>query len=695
MSHPARANAQYTVVLRAHAAARFLPEEGWEIVVNAPSMDVEGVRLRTFTRWVDDGGQQVPRELVVEVRGQTGSLDEATAKFAALARPLVTLVGFVANVLVGPLEVHLAYDSTPSSSDRAFLETFLPDEHGAVSEGRIIRRHLLEAAGPAYITLTADSARVGRALRQYELALRQWYVGGEWLALNHLWIAAENLSKAVIRKIVSERGTTEEDFAHEYNLVTDDPKQPRWRDLLAARAREAIIFAGDTDTYKTAKDASDGLEHGIWELDKIAAHALKSADKTFGYIRQTIATLLGLNPEVVAELMEIKPKDVQSQRKVARGRLLGAVADPAMEGELYPRLEWTSGIDSVVREGSTFQMRQKDRMTIRTHPDVGFRMERLEVHGRLADGQVPVQLNDQDIVLEHTPAAAALGLLEAVMLQVDTTSATGSDRQHSAPSFFAFNMFGQAVAFLQAVEALVKASLPVEALGSLRGLTIIAARFEQMADPAGPGPGVAVRGVLDSVATTGADSELIAARLREVTAAAEAVGVAIPVELDDPEASTIFRSLGVEMQWAADVVSGTYGATGLHTARIDEEHAGFRTKLDQGPLTDLVVSAAAISMLETLTHASELFGWRADTKAISTILAKARAVNDAAAQLDLLPPALHGVTRSDPIRDPKADWPSCQGPATVVIHPQDCRYAGCERHGKFESDQLPGTARPS
>ena len=36
--------------------------------------------------------------------------------------------------------------------------------------------------------------------------------------------------------------------------------------------------------------------------------------------------------------------------------------------------------------------------------------------------------------------------------------------------------------------------------------------------------------------------------------------------------------------------------------------------------------------------------------------------------------------------------PYCHGPATVVIHPQDCRYAGCERHGKVESDQLPGTA---
>ena len=602
-------------------------------------MDVAGVRLRTFTRWVNDGGQQVPRELIVEVRGQTGSLEEATAKFSALARPLVTLIGFVANVLVGPLEVHLAYDSTASSSDREFLETFLPDERGAVSEGRIIRRHLLEVAGPAYITLAADSARVSRALRHYELALRQWYVGGEWLALNHLWIAAENLSKAVIRKVVAERATTEENLAQEYNLVTDDPQQPRWKDLLGARVREAIIFDGDTDTYKTAKDASDGLEHGIWELDKIAAHALKSADKTFGYIRQTVANLLGLSPKVVDELMAIKPKDVQSQRKVARGRLLGAVADPAMEGELYPRLEWTSGIDSVVREGSTFQMRQKDRMTIRTHPDVAFRIERLEVHGRLEDGQVPVQMNDQDVVLEHTPAAASQGLLEASMLLVDTASATGADQPHSAASFYAFNMFGQAVAFLQAVEALIRAALPVEALGPLRGLTLIAARFEQMDDPTGPGVGVAVRGVLDSLASIGADSDLIAARLREVTAAAEALGVAVPAALDDPEASTIFRSLEVEMRWAADVARGSYGTTVLHLARVDEEHAGFRTKLDQGPLTDLVVSAAAISMLDTLSHAGKLFGWELDAEAVSTTLATARAVNEGAAQLDLLPPA--------------------------------------------------------
>jgi len=272
---------EYTVVLRARSAARFLPEEGWEITANFPDLELTGARVRAFTRWVDEGGKELPRELIVEVRGRAGSLDEATAKFAAIARPLATLVGFVANVLVGPLEVHLAYDSTSTSEEREFLETFLPDERGAVSEGPIIRRHLLEAAGLAFITLATDAPRITRALRHYEMALRHWHVGGEWLALNHLWIAAENLTKAVIRKVVAARGITEAELARGYDLVTDDPMRPRWKDLLGARVREAVIFVGDTDTYKTAKDASDGLEHGLWELDKISSHALKAADNTF------------------------------------------------------------------------------------------------------------------------------------------------------------------------------------------------------------------------------------------------------------------------------------------------------------------------------------------------------------------------------------------------------------------------------
>jgi len=624
--------AEYVVVFRARSSARFLPEKGCELVLNVPDLDLQGVRVRTFTRWVNEAGKELPRELIVEVRGHAGSLDEAAAKFSIIARPIATMAGFVANVRVCPLELHLAYDCTPSSEEREFLETFLPDERGGVTEGHIIRRHLMEAACTAFVTLASDSPRVSRALRQYELALREWYVGGEWLALNHLWIAVENLTKAVIRKTVAARGISEEDLAHEYGLGTDDPKRPR-KDLLGARAREKIIFAGDTETYKTAKDASDGLEHGIWELDKVAAHALKSADKTFRYVRRTIVDLLGVSQEVADELNEIKPKDVQSMRKVVRGRLIGAVEDPAMEGELYPRLEWSSSIESVDRESATFHMKPKERMTVRTHPDVGFRLERLEVHGRLENGEAPVRLSDEQVAIEYTPPSPSPRLLGSVMPLVDAAAASGADKAHTPPSMFAFNMFGQAVAFFQSIQVLVGARQPVEALPALRGLVILAARFEQMTDPAGPGLGIAVRGVLDVLEAAEADADLTETRRRQILAAVQPQGLTIPEELAAPETASIYASLGVEMKFALAATNGTYGTTGLHMQKIGAEHASFQVLLELGPLTDMVSTAAVIAMLELLKRATSLFGWTLQVSQADELLGEARAVNEAAAPL--------------------------------------------------------------
>lgn len=33
---------------------------------------------------------------------------------------------------------------------------------------------------------------------------------------------------------------------------------------------------------------------------------------------------------------------------------------------------------------------------------------------------------------------------------------------------------------------------------------------------------------------------------------------------------------------------------------------------------------------------------------------------------------------------PEAGWPCCQGPSTVVTRKDDCRWAGCDRHGRFD-----------
>jgi hypothetical protein len=58
------------------------------------------------------------------------------------------------------------------------------------------------------------------------LALRQWYVGGEWLALSHLWIAVENLTEAVVRKTLMDRSCVEWELATSLGVVTDDPEHP-------------------------------------------------------------------------------------------------------------------------------------------------------------------------------------------------------------------------------------------------------------------------------------------------------------------------------------------------------------------------------------------------------------------------------------------------------------------------------------
>lgn len=624
--------ADYLVVLRAPSSARFLPEGGWQLDLDSvPGLGLGAVRTRTFTRWVESGEHSLPRELVVEVRGKAASLDEAMTKFTMIARPIATMVGFVANVRVGPLEVHLAYDCTPERTKRHFVEVFLPDERGTVAEGRIIRQHLLEGACTAFLALNQDSSRVMRGLRQYELALREWYLGGEWLALSHLYMAVEALTKAVSRKTMTRRGISETELARSLGVDTEDPDRPRWREVLGQKVREQLIFDNDTETYKTAKAASDGLEHGFSELADISAHAVKCADKTFYHVRRTLVDLLDLPAEIGDELMTIKPMDVQSRRKIVRGRLIGAAEDPAAEGQLYPLLEWGSSISSVVREGSTFQMNGSERITVRTHPDISFALDRLEVHGRLEDGRTPVEVTG--VPVEVTPEQKSAKMLAAVMPMVDMATASGADAGHSFAQMLAFNLFGLGVAFFQSAQTLINDHQPVQALPALRALTIIAARFEQISDDSGPGLGVPIRmalSALDEIA--GFNPELNARRREELLDGAAQLGITVPEQLAEPEKTAIYASLKAEMQLAQSAVNGTYSAVAFHVERADDEHLGFHTRLEPGALTELVASACVIAQLELLKQAAKVLGWGIDETKLNDLLATARELNEASAR---------------------------------------------------------------
>src|SRR5918995_7266033 len=135
---------QYVVVAKVPSGARFLPEH--QFAINEVPTTEGPVRLVIRTRWDDIGLEHaVPRELWFDVRGEATSLDAAVAAFSEAARAFGPFVAFVANVEVGLVEVHLAYDATPQLDEHEFMEVFLPDQRGLPTEGRRIDPELLHA----------------------------------------------------------------------------------------------------------------------------------------------------------------------------------------------------------------------------------------------------------------------------------------------------------------------------------------------------------------------------------------------------------------------------------------------------------------------------------------------------------------------------------------------------------------------
>lgn len=226
-----------------------------------------------------------------------------------------------------------------------------------------------------------------------------------------------------------------------------------------------------------------------------------------------------------------------------------------------------------------------------------------------------------------------------VMPLVDAATASGASTAQEFPRILAFNLFGQGVAFYQATQALIAAGQPAEALPLLRELVIITAPFEQVAD-AGT-LGLLVRLALDTL-REGSPAVLAAAAsvAREsLIQQASSADLRIPESLPPPEGTATWRALAAEMRLAQAMAESSLAGAGLHVSFGSENRADFRTRLQPGPLTDLIMSASVIAQLQLLKHAAPLFGWAVDDDKVDVLLAEARDANDraAAAQMQQYP----------------------------------------------------------
>jgi hypothetical protein len=380
----------YKVVLRAPSRARFMLGEQVTIQFQTAAWGPRKAVVRT--RWEDVGLEApLPRELVVEVSGRAPSIDEAMSDFPPGVRKLAPMLAFLANVEVGMLEVHMAFDATQGIEERDFVEVFLPDERGLPTEGRIIEQDLFKAFIQAVDTVP-DQRRIALAMAQYDVALRNWFFGGENLALEHLFLAAEALTKVFIRVRCERLGITQEkELARSLGI---DVARYGWKSELGARIRLGDVFHDDADTHRAAREASDGFEHGYMDMSEVHRRARLSTEQTFGHVRRAVLGLLDLEAEVRDRIMDYEPRDVRSTRRLVRGRFVGKSDQPAAEGEEYPMLLWESSVTRFWRRGPRdFDARFSEKFTVKCADEVQFEgPARFEIRGRLRPGQQPVDL---------------------------------------------------------------------------------------------------------------------------------------------------------------------------------------------------------------------------------------------------------------------------------------------------------------
>lgn len=367
---------RFAVVLLAGSSARMFPEQ--DFVAEGFETPVGPVVIRIGTRHTDEGFEApVPRELLVEIKGEAPTLDDAVVHFPWAGRPFGPMLALAANTAVDPLETWLALEVSDGIRDRAFLQTDFALESGLPRQGRHVDG-VSTAALLAAFGMNTNAPVLGRAAGQYALALDYWFFGGETLALAHLYIAVGSVEKAVVAQECRRSGLTEDQLARREGV--------RKRHLHAHMRRKSI-FRGDDETYESVRKASDSFEHGSGSMAEIHDVSREFCEKAFAYVREAILRSFELDDAHYRTLTQglwARPLDVKSLRRVVRATLVSdmQLESLALPGEPYPRLKWDSVVKGLVRDAEGLHIQLAERFPPHTS---GMEFQNFQVELRYRD----------------------------------------------------------------------------------------------------------------------------------------------------------------------------------------------------------------------------------------------------------------------------------------------------------------------
>ena len=371
---------EFIVVLRASSAAFF--GRGTSMRVRAPQ--AAGDLILTFqTRFLDKGLEQpIPGDLWIEARGAATSIENAVSTFGGIAATITPIIAFVTNASVGRLEPELAFDSTPGRAVRDFLQVFIPTEKDLLSQGRVIDIPSVRAVLAA-VENHSEKDRITRSITQYSLSLEHWRLGHEILATAHLYMGVEALTKAVLRSKFDINQLSNEAIAPQLGINPNQVEPRRLPVEIEAAVRSRIIFQADTDSYRNARAASDGLEHGFMPFDQIREKAKATRNRTAWYLRHAILDLLALDPKLQSRLTgeaHLKPIGDWPLTKYLRGKLMAPTNSLASEKNEYPVMTWRTNITSLqMNEKGEYEIKWDENLTPQLAEGVAFQATSLEV----------------------------------------------------------------------------------------------------------------------------------------------------------------------------------------------------------------------------------------------------------------------------------------------------------------------------
>lgn len=148
--------------------------------------------------------------------------------------------------------------------------------------------------------------RFERAADHYCTALSHWREGEIPLAMMHRYIWVETICKAISRNVQRREGTTEDKLYDRYGVAGKE--HPDTALIHAIRLQK--VFRGDAATAKAARDASDGIEHGFADYEKVWELSRKAYEKTASYLRRALFDMLDLGDETMESLTGARFGDV-------------------------------------------------------------------------------------------------------------------------------------------------------------------------------------------------------------------------------------------------------------------------------------------------------------------------------------------------------------------------------------------------